>query len=48
MMNRHSLCPRQLISPMNVRGANNNDRIRELVTSAINERGSEARSSFGR
>ena len=48
MMNRHSLCSRQLMNPMNVRGANNSDRIRELVTSAINERGSEPRRSLGR
>ena len=36
------------MSPMNIRGANNSDRIRELVTRAMNERGSEPRRSFGR
>jgi hypothetical protein len=36
------------MSPMNDRGANNSDRVRKLVTSAIHERGNEARRSFGR
>ena len=36
------------MSPMNVRGANKSDRIRELVTSAMSERGNEPRRSFGR
>ena len=40
------------MSPMNVRGANKthyeSDRIRELVTSAMSERGDEPRRGFGR
>ena len=47
-LNRHCLCSRQLMSPMNVSDAIESDRTRVLVMNPVSERDSEPRRSFGR